>query len=212
MSLLSRKLRLYYLKLKWKKRNKHNFTSPGVYFDINKVKVGNYTYGYINAITYPCEGSGLEIGNFCSIGGDVTFILGGEHRLDFLTTYPVMEKILRKKVDTLSKGKVIVDDDVWIGHGATVLSGVHIMRGAVVAAGAVVTKDVPPYAIVAGVPAKIIKYRFEKSIIDSLNTVDFSRINYQTFCNFEKCFNQKIDKNVLDDILERLPTNGDSYE
>lgn len=212
MSLLSKKLRLYSLKLKWKKRNKHNFTSPGVYFDINKVKVGNYTYGYINAITYPCEGSGLEIGNFCSIGGDVTFILGGEHRLDFLTTYPVMEKILRNKVDTLSKGKVIVDDDVWIGHGATVLSGVHIMRGAVVAAGAVVTKDVPPYAIVAGVPAKIIKYRFEKSIIDSLNTVDFSRINYQTFCNFEKCFNQKIDKNVLDDILEKLPTNGDSYE
>ena len=76
-------------------------------------------------------------------------------------------------------GGIVVEDDVWIGFGATILSGVHIGQGAVVAAGALVTKDVPPYAIVGGVPAKLIKYRFEQELVRELVDIDYSRLDKQ---------------------------------
>lgn len=71
----------------------------------------------------------------------------------------------------------MVDDDVWIGSRATILSGVHIGQGAIVAAGSVVTRDVPPYAVVGGVPTRIIKYRFTEDIIKELLKIDYSKIN-----------------------------------
>lgn len=79
--------------------------------------------------------------------------------------------------DATSKGSIIVDDDVWIGYRATIMSGVHIGQGAVVAAGAVVTKDVPPYAIVGGVPARVIKYRFSPEVIEHLLKLDYSKLS-----------------------------------
>ena len=80
------------------------------------------------------------------------------------------------QMEAISKGDIIVDDDVWIGYGATILSGVHIGQGAVVAAGAVVTKDAPPYAIVGGVPARVIKYRFSPEVIEQLLKLDYSKL------------------------------------
>ena len=80
-------------------------------------------------------------------------------------------------MEGIGKGDIIVEDDVWIGCRVTVLSGVHIGQGAVVAAGALVTKDVPPYAIVGGVPAKVIKYRFEPEMIEELLKIDYSRVD-----------------------------------
>ena len=79
------------------------------------------------------------------------------------------------KAEAISKGDITIDD-VWIGFRATILSGVHIGQGAVVAAGAVVTKDVPPYAIIGGVPAKIIKYRFSPEVIEQLLKLDYSKL------------------------------------
>ena len=76
-----------------------------------------------------------------------------------------------------SKGNIYVDDDVWIGYGAIILSGVHIGQGAVIAAGAVVTVDIPPYAIVGGVPAKVLKYRFESDMIEELLKIDYSKLD-----------------------------------
>lgn len=73
----------------------------------------------------------------------------------------------------------MIKDDVWIGAQATIMSGVTIGQGAVIGAKALVTKDVPPYAIVGGVPAKVIKYRFEKEIIDELLKIDFSKLDYK---------------------------------
>ncbi len=88
-----------------------------------------------------------------------------------------MVKLLQSvDFEAKTKGDIIVDDDVWIGYGATILSGVHIGQGAVVAAGAVVSKDVPPYAIVGGVPAKVIKYRFNQEMIHELLNVDYSKL------------------------------------
>lgn len=102
----------------------------------------------------------------------------GEHALDTISTYPFRVQVGHSSCgEALSKGNIVVEDDVWIGESALILSGVTIGQGAVVAAGAVVSKDVPPYAIVGGIPAKIIKYRFPESIREKLTTVDFSKLN-----------------------------------
>ena len=92
-----------------------------------------------------------------------------------------------EKAEANSKGDIIIDDDVWIGYRAIVLSGVHVGQGAVIAAGAVVTKDVPPYAIVGGNPAKVINYRFDEDMIDKLLEFDYTGID-------EKLISQHIDE------------------
>ena len=93
-----------------------------------------------------------------------------------ISSYPYRVWITNEKQEGVSKGNIIVDDDVWIGFRSTILSGVHIGQGAIVAAGSVVTKDVPPYAIVGGVPAKVIKYRFSPEMIEELLKVDYSKL------------------------------------
>lgn len=92
-------------------------------------------------------------------------------------------QIFKNGIDAISKGNIIVSDDVWIGQGAIILSGVKVGQGAVIAAGAVVTSDVPPYAIVGGVPAKVIKYRFNPEIIKKLLRVDYSQLTKEDIEN-----------------------------
>ena len=105
------------------------------------------------------------------------FVLNADHYTNTISTYPFKAKIVENCLEGVSKGNIIVDDDVWIGYRAIIMSGVHIGQGAIVAAGAVVTKDVPPYAIVGGVPAKVIKYRFEPGIIKIMNTLNYSALD-----------------------------------
>lgn len=160
----------------WRAINRHNFTSLNSFVPFQYVKVGMYTYGEISILKLN-ESSMLHIGNCCSIAPKVSFLLGAEHSVENISTFPFKVRVL-KTVDheATSKGNITIDDDVWIGYGATIMSGVHIGQGAVVAAGAVVTHDVPPYAIVGGVPAKVIKYRFEPKMIEELLKVDYSKL------------------------------------
>lgn len=166
----------YLFERKWKKKNRHNGTYAVNVFDMTKVEVGIYTYGGVNVLTYNDEAK-LKIGNYCSIASNVTFILSADHYVDHISTFPFKVKVLGEKLEGVSKGNIVVQDDVWIGYGTTVLSGVTIGQGAVVAAGSVVTKDVPAYAIVGGVPAKIIKYRFDKEIVKKLAELDYSKLD-----------------------------------
>lgn len=168
---------------KWRRLNKHNFTSLGHICDFNKVHVGAYSYGTLNIYMSHCENEGLSIGNFCSIASSTIFLLAGEHKTSTLMTYPFKQKLLSKEIETVSKGKIIIHDDVWIGENALIMSGVTIGQGAIVAAGAVVTKDIPPYAIVGGVPAKIIKYRFTPEIIKELLNLDYSQLTPEMINN-----------------------------
>ena len=139
------------------------------------INVGKNTYGPINALMFNRD-SKLIIGNFCSIAPRVSFIVSADHYMNHISSFPFKVKVLGETYEGISKGDIIVDDDVWIGYGATIMSGVHIGQGAVVAAGAVVTKDVPPYAIVGGVPAKVIKYRFELDMIEELLKIDYGKL------------------------------------
>lgn len=161
---------------KWRKRNKHNETAPNNIFDINKVSVGKYTYGRLEVLMFNNENS-LKIGSYCSIAPKTVFLLSADHYTDHISSFPYKVKVT-KNLDRegISKGDIVVADDVWIGYGTTVLSGVHIGQGAVIAAGSVVTKDVPPYAIVGGVPTKVIKYRFPPEMITELLKVDYSQL------------------------------------
>jgi acetyltransferase-like isoleucine patch superfamily enzyme len=101
-------------------------------------------------------------------------MLGGEHRTDWITTYPFSE-LLKDRMDykghPRSKGNVIIGNDVWIGREAMILSGVTIGNGAVIGARSVVAKHVTPYSIIAGNPAKHLKWRFDESLIERLQTI-----------------------------------------
>lgn len=161
----------------WRKYNKHNLTHNVNGFHINSVSVGNMTYGNLYVITCGDDVK-LEIGNFCSIAGGTKFILQGDHYRNHVSSYPYKVQVTHESpYEAISKGNIVLEDDVWIGESAIILSGVHIGQGAVVAAGALVTKDVPPYAIVGGVPAKIIKYRFPEDVRNELKLLDYSKLS-----------------------------------
>ena len=125
---------------------------------------------------YPINQDKLVIGKFCSIACGAKFLFNSaNHTLSSLSTYPFPlffeEWNLEKKAVTQAwdnKGDIIVGNDVWIGFEAVILAGVHIGDGAVIGTRAVVTKDVPPYTIVGGVPAKPIKKRFPEKTISML--------------------------------------------
>jgi chloramphenicol O-acetyltransferase type B len=139
------------------------------------MRVGRHTYGQ-NRITvrHWGEDATLTIGNFCSIAEDVTVFLGGNHRVDWVTTFPFPEFTYRWKAargvegHPATKGDVTIGNDVWLGSGSTIMSGVTIGDGAVIGARSMVTRDVEPYAIVAGNPARMIRPRFSPGVVEQL--------------------------------------------
>lgn len=190
--MIKNRLKLLMFKRKWRKNNPHNTTWAKNIFNPNLVSVGRYTYGGLHVIMHN-EINKLQIGDFCSIAGDTVFILSADHYIDRVLTFPLKVKCLHEKQEGISKGDIIIDDDVWIGYRSTILSGVHIHQGAVIAAGSVVTKDVPPYAIVAGVPAKVIKYRFSDTMINTLLHKDLKDIDQKMIESNIHQFYEKID-------------------
>jgi len=128
--------------------------------------VGDYSYGFPDVLD-SYSGPALKIGKFCSFAFGVKILLSAEHNINSITTYP-FDVFWGGAKGPASKGNVVIGNDVWIGYGAIILSGVTIGDGAVIGAASVVTHDVPPYAIVVGNPAKIIKYRFDEQTIEYL--------------------------------------------
>ena len=170
------KLRFWKFRRYWKKNNSNNKTTVNCIFPPEIVTIGKNTYGELNIVTFR-NVTKLVIGCYCSIGQNVYFVLDAGHELINISTYPFKTALLNNEnEEATSKGDIILEDDVWIGFGSIIMSGVHIGQGAVVAAGSVVTKDVPPYAIVGGVPAKVIKYRFTPEIINELLKIDYSKL------------------------------------
>lgn len=146
------------------------------------IRVGDYTY-YDDPVDsenfernvlyhYPFIGDKLIIGKFCALATGVTFIMNGaNHKLSGLSTYPFQifgngwEVVMPPLEDLPIRGDTVVGNDVWIGYEALIMPGVTIGDGAVVAAKSVVVRDVPPYAIVGGNPAQVIKRRFPEEVV-----------------------------------------------
>jgi virginiamycin A acetyltransferase len=166
---------------KWRQKNAHNLTVVSDRtFPLDVVSVGNGSYGMLNILSlFEQKNERLEIGNFVSIAPGVQFLLGMNHQTTTITTYPLYSRLLgSSNRDALNNGPIVVEDEVWIGTDVTILSGVRIGKGSCIAAGSVVTKDIPPYAIVGGVPAKIIRYKFSEEVISILSPIflnDFSK-------------------------------------
>lgn len=188
-----------YCKPQWRKRNKNNLTELNCLIStkiMDKIKIWNYTYGYMNIDMNDFEKSYIRIWNYCSIAPDVKFICWKDHVSSHITTYPIgfcwfqkkytkfMNNVLKisdnprkiLKIESEDKWPIIIDDDVWIWTWTKIMSNVHIWQWAIIAAWAVVTKDIPPYAIAWWVPAKVIKYRFSEDIIKKLLQIDYSNI------------------------------------
>lgn len=137
------------------------------------LEVGDHSYGNPSVMWWG-EDAKLKIGKFCSIADNVSLFLGGNHRADWVTTYPfsglapLWPEAAGIKGHPATNGDVVVGNDVWLASGCTILSGITVGDGAVIGARAVVTKDVPPYAIVAGNPAEIVRFRFDPQTIERL--------------------------------------------
>jgi acetyltransferase-like isoleucine patch superfamily enzyme len=122
---------------------------------------------------YDCEITNTDIGHFCSIANHVA-IGGGQHPIDWVGTSPVFYEgrdSVAKKFSSFDRDpprRTVVGCDVWIGYRAIIIQGVKIGHGAVVGAGSVVTHDVEPYAIVAGAPARLLRYRFDEPLRSAL--------------------------------------------
>lgn len=137
------------------------------------VILGRHTYGVSRRKVFGTSAATpLTIGAFCSVAGNVSFeCSGGSHTPWAATTFPIHSRLMESVDPTEHGGEpvgITIANDVWIGRDALIMPGIHIADGAIVAAGAVVTRDVPPYAIVGGVPAKLIRYRFSDDVIGRL--------------------------------------------
>ena len=149
--------------------------------------IGEMTYGYPKVYDYK-DGTNLVIGNYCSFADNVNILIGGEHHSNYISTFPFTTflEVEFKIRDKKSKGDVIIGNDVWVANNVTILSGVTIGDGAILGAGSIVTKNVKDYEVVAGNPAKHLKFRFSKEQIIALKKIawwewDLNKIkeNYQ---------------------------------
>jgi acetyltransferase-like isoleucine patch superfamily enzyme len=161
---------------------------------------GKYTYGKPN-IFWNNSKAKLKIGSFCSIANNCNVYLGGNHRTDWITTYPFghIHNQIFNNFNGIghpsTKGDVIIGNDVWIASNVTIMSGVKIGDGVVIAANSHIIKDIEPYSLVGGNPAKLIKKRFSEEQIKQLLEIKWWEWNDVKINKFTKLLcNDNIDE------------------
>ena len=197
------------IKVAWRNKNLHNKTFVvntinETYFPKDKVSVGNHSYGPLCVHHFGSSGENLIIGNYCSISFGVKFILGGNHSINTFSTFPFRHYFNNKECEAWTKGPIIIEDDVWIGTNAIILSGVKLGKGSIVAASSMVTKSTPPYSIIGGNPAKLIRMRFNDEIIKALQEIDFGKIDENRIRNLLPKMYAPLNENLLLEIKNEL--------
>jgi acetyltransferase-like isoleucine patch superfamily enzyme len=180
-----------------------NFISINRRNYILRSRIGSFTYTGIGTSI-----RSAQVGKFCSLAWDIS-IGGGNHDFDKVTTSPLwrfhklsgeLGKVkgeLEKRYDIF--GETTIGNDVWIASNVIVLRHVHIGDGAIIGAGAIVTKDVPPYTVVAGVPAKQMKKRFPDHIIEAMLEIKWWDWPVDVIkANIELIYNTKVDEEVIE--------------
>lgn len=195
----------------WRALNPHNETvlnqAKGL-FQFSQLSVGRRSYGGLTLWTFGAPGESLRIGSFVSIADDVKFILGGNHDYHGVSTFPFQTKYFGT-LEARSKGPIVVGDDVWIGYDCTILSGVKIGQGAVIAAGSMVSGDVAPYSIVGGNPARHIKFRFAPEIIEKLVTLDYANVSDQAILRHREMLGMPLTEDNVDAVVAALSGRAD---
>jgi acetyltransferase-like isoleucine patch superfamily enzyme len=167
-------------------------------------QIGRGCYGPLQIKTFGAPGEKVTIGRYCSFAEESVILVGMDHRLDWATTYPFT--VFRPEASHIrghpapSEG-VTIGNDVWMGFRSMVLDGVTVGDGAVIAAGAVVTRDVRPYAIVAGCPAREIARRFPDEVIEKL--IDIAWWNWE-----EDQIDDRLDLLLTDDVAALIRSTG----
>lgn len=170
----------------------------------SEIEIGRFTSINGPNTDIVCKLGRVQIGAFCSIARNVT-IQEVNHFSTRATTYHIFKNIFNESnKDVVSKGEITIGNDVWIGTHCVILSGAKIGDGAIVAANSVVTGDVPPYAIVGGSPAKIIRYRFPPAVIDWLLKVQWWTWEEKKILNNRRFFDAQLNEQFLDayDVID----------
>jgi virginiamycin A acetyltransferase len=196
-------IRTLMFKIKWRRANPHNMTNAYNLFNIENVVVGKKTYGELNINLGTNPFRKIEIGSFCSIAPNVSFVIN-PHNYRFFSNWGWQRfEYNQREYGWEKKLKIVVEDDVWIGQGAIILGGATLHQGCVIGAGSVVSCDVPPYAIYAG--GRIIKYRFTPEICEKLNNIDYGQIDASVIIRIRGWHQEEINESNIDQLLKILP-------
>jgi acetyltransferase-like isoleucine patch superfamily enzyme len=170
------------------------------------ISAGHETYGLKNINLHFWNNENvLQIGNYCSIADRCHIFLGGNHDLNRISTFPfgdgsTTEMIGDREGHPLSNGDVVIGHDVWIASGVTIMSGVRIGSGAVVAANSHVIRDVKPYEVVGGNPAKHIKFRFSEPVITELLKIQWWNLEREVIMGIRNLLTSLPDDDVLAEL------------
>lgn len=192
---------------KWLKKNPWVRIGDGVMFPLQTKVLGTKTYikdGTIINGPMVIKGSGsVSIGKYCGIAENL-YIISSNHKTD----YADIGGMFSENVDT-NKGPIYIGNNVWIGDNVTILTGVTIGDGAAVGTGSVVTRDIPPFSIAVGAPAKVIKYRFSDKVINKLLDIGWWHWNYETIQKNKFFFNVSLNDKNIDQLEEELDLSGE---
>lgn len=194
------------------------------------MSVGVYSYAVDFSYWLPKPDTHVMIGKYCSLARQLAFNIGRTHNLKNVTTYPnnLMNVFFQKRIKSSyyrNPFQVIIGNDVWIGQGVTIMGGVKIGNGAVIGANAVVAKEIPPYAVAVGNPARVIKYRFDEATIRKLLAVKWWNWDAEKFSNniplmndvekfLEAHYSPELEEFSEDDFSRQIDSfiGGDAYQ
>lgn len=181
----------------------------------NYVEIGKYTYG-AQHISLHFSSANLIIGKFCSIADNVHIFLGGNHNVKYLSTFPFghtdESRHLSSPIENhpVGNGDIIIGNDVWIGSGASIMSGITIGDGAVIAARSHVVSSIPPYSIYGGNPAKLIRMRFSEEVIEELLEIQWwNHSDHEISKVIPLLTTHEIDIMTIRKVLSNSDTNRD---